>query len=478
MKLTENENNHPLESLTDDQLTSLLEEQGIQYSEVNQQRINKKIKDKQMKSKGVMSILKERLNPRRGVLISCALVLLIPVTALAANKIWEVTTKQEGFLTTIGLSGKKVSDTPYKLSASYVPEGLVEVPNTDGQKYWKESVPANGFSLALIKPNKKDKYPIPYSEGAVEETVGDRPVYFIKRTGMANNDFTNIAMVLFEKEERLVEIYFGSGVSKEEQIKMIEGLELKETSKEKATLVAEMSAENYMSDPINRKAALLKKDSQNMSKVGQTFAVKVDGNEQTSEQLKVNVTVSGTSQSNQLPGFSEKAKSDYSGLLDEICRNNLLSSEGQLLAFDAKLYQRGDGVKTVDTLVESLKIQPVYREFQMQLTNTTDSETDDLYFAPMLHRMAEQANGYQEVDPSKYLTPVDYFSEPIYLNEHGEGKSYYNIGKLKAKETKSVTIGYISINPLKDLEMLNISMTGSDSGDLNSKDNQWITFDS
>lgn len=458
MKNNNFEKRHPLTHLSDQELDQLISDLEIPYTEKNKQNILKKTNRKTHKNK--FQLLRKRTQI---LLAVAASLLIIPSTVFAAHIIWEIFTQQDGFLTTLRFETEQINNTPYKVKLDYIPENLEQFQDL---KYHEKERKTGGFSLLLIKPAKKNSFEIPYSTSNEEIKIGDHLAYSIQRVGNYQT-LTTVSYLFFEKEQRVVNVYFDSTIDSTEQIKILEGISLEKTDKSHASPFYDMS-QNTQSDSWIEKP--LKLDSPRIHKIGDTFSATYE-----SKKDAVKIKASKLETYDYVPNYPEKSE-DYIDDINELASNNLLSSDGKLHAFEGDIFQKSDNKKELDQYITTLTIQPLYLQFTIEITNQTETDFDNFYFAPTLVNMDKLKTGYIHNMGQTYTTPILLPETLVYNSAHGKGKSYNNTGKLQAGETKTITIGYLTTDPAITNQLLEINLDGVGKEDLNSHDFSWIQF--
>lgn len=447
---------HPLTHLNEEELDKLMSDLDIEYSKQNEQNILMKVKNKNKVKKFPLSKAKKLL---LGVV---AAVVLIPTGAFAANKLWEVVTHRDGFLTTLHLKSDHESNDFYKLNVGYIPSNLTEVPNNDGMKFWEIGKQAGGISCVLIKPKKDETFKVPYSGNVVKSTINDIQAYTIERKGN-NSSFTTITFLLFEKQNRVVEVYFDHAITKEEQQKILSSIRLEKVTAEEASPQVDLTQKREKSK-IEAETPL-KATSKNIHNLGQSFKTHYKDTE-----LQLNVK--SMQESTKLPNYQEK-QADFIGQVETLKQKNLIDEQGGLLPYEGTIYSRKDGIKSLDKSLATFNIQPIYKELTIEIKNTSNHKLDDIYLAPQLQVMKEKDKRFTN-DYESYINPISHIGDPVYISNHGMDSSYYDIGNLKANEQKTFTIGYIVINPQQDPEFLNFNLDGIGEMDLNSNKLDWV----
>lgn len=443
----------PLSDLTNEQLEDVMTDMGIAFTKENAQGIQSKLAKKQNRHFN---------RPRyKVILAAAAAIILIPTSVLGANKIWEITTQQDGFLTTLVLNKSNGNEQAYKLDFTYLPENLVE---HEELKYWDATSHDGGFSSLLIRPEDSDRFETLYATDSKETTINGHKVYFVERT-VRKGASDVVSYMFFENENLVLKTYFLGDLSKEVQKQILAGVTLtKATESEGTTIMPVFEDDEKFKLP--RPAEKLAQNSKSIHSVGETFAA----TDALDTQLEI--TVSDPQISTHISEIALQDKDTFYQL-EDLQKNSLITESGELLPYTGQIYESGDGKTTLDSLVKEVMIQPWYKEFSMMIKNTTDHALDDFYFSPTYRALPISKNNYLNYltdDYSTYLSPSFAQEGPIYMDLHGEGKAYYDIGTLKAGESKTITVGFLSDEFPDKQEMIEFNLEGTMYNDTT----QWV----
>ncbi len=424
----------PITELTDEQLDRLLEESEFPFSRRNQSAIESRVQEKRQTW---LMRLQQLKRPQKWALGLAAL-LVFPTTVYGAAKIWQITTQHEGFLTTLSFEKQNSNQQSYRLDFTYVPENLTAIPQTKGTKYWHNETHDGGFSSLLLRPQDTDDYEVPYSQGVTESEINGKQTFLVDRSGNQST-FDTIAFMVFEEENLVVQVYLDQSLASAEQEKILAGITLTPVEKEEATRIFDLEEET--TDPAPELTAVNKQ----LYDLEQSFEIK-----HPDTQLEIQATDYKTAES--LPEYQANHLEDYGYAVDELQKNGLISESGELLSFTGTVIQAGDGRQTIDQEIKTLKIQPVYKEVTFTITNLAKEELANFYFSPMFEQEALAGGNDQEAAANQTIMPFVEFPEPAYIDQHGEGKAYYNIGSLAAGQTVKVRVGFIDIVPDENQE--------------------------
>lgn len=454
-----------LSELNDEELDQLLEE--FPFTDLNQQKILNNVRKKQPK--------KSWRTPRKLALAVAAVFVLLPTSVFAANKLWEVVTNREGFLTTINIvPGEEKEKKYYKLIYNDLPENLSERPQTGKDIYWDAATKSSGFSTVLLRVSDAETFEFPYSTGYVEEEINGHRVWWVEQSGN-RSDYYTTAFILFEEEGLAAQISLDKSLSEEAQRQIINGLVLEETTKDQASDVIEPVDRKDADDEIHELGnPVLSKDSDTIKSFGNPFIVEdMHIKDNDVEYLPIEMTISEPRITENLP--TSPSENTYNYQVEHLQKLGLLSETGQLQAFEGTIYKRGDGVNNIDEAIETRTVQPYYVEMTFTIENTSSEVMTEFYFAPQLLGLEESVSGYRLRDTDTYMQPLGFTSweEPAYISGHGEGKAYYNLGEFQPGEVKEVNIGYI-VNYSEVPLFLQININGAGGLDLDAPDYQWL----
>lgn len=437
-----------LTELTDEQLDVLLRENGQPFSEIHQQAIQKKLKKKRKGMKRSTKI----------ILGVAATMFLLPTSVYAANKVWSILMQQDNFLTTVKIQKENANQHPYKLNFTYVPSGLV--PHSGGMKYWHEATQSDGFSSMLLRPKDIEEYNIPFSTGVEETEINGNKTFFVKRS-IVGTDFDTVAFMICEAENLVVQVYLANSLSQEEQEKILAGIKLEGTTEEQSMIVPDVQEDGGV--PIHIEG--LRQNSKNIYQLNEPIRLTHSASE-----IDLEIQVQHYSEGTTLPDFS-KTPSSYH-LPDNY--SLILTPEGSLLPYTAKIYQAGDGVRSLDEQIKEKTVQPLYKEMTFTIRNLSTQTLKDYYFSPTWEQLQLKKSRYQPKQANTFTEPFLPLNEPVYIEGAQNGHDFYRLEDIAPNETRVIRIGYLDVFPEADDEFIQINSDGTYVEDFNTSTIQWI----
>lgn len=111
------------------------------------------------------------------------------------------------------------------------------------------------------------------------------------------------------------------------------------------------------------------------------------------------------------------------------------------------------------------------------IKNKEDNATEDIYMHPSLQVLKFENGGWIYAQTAGLLEETAMTTEVDYLEPHGEGKSFYNIGSILPNQTKEIKIGFFVDKDKLDsifLDAFNYSGSSGESEDLNRENRWWV----
>lgn len=176
---------------------------------------------------------------------------LIPTTAFAATKLYNVNVENNGFEATIKVEknteiSKKEAEkvyAPVKVEFTYLPKGS-EL-DTNSGKYHVSTDEGEARCAHAVTPAElykldqdESKIFVPFTVNRWEYSTEDRKVIVFQKDDTF--EFNKEVYVLFEDYGYIKKMYLGYGIEDEEVKKIAEGVKLTETTKENATTAYSM----------------------------------------------------------------------------------------------------------------------------------------------------------------------------------------------------------------------------------------------
>jgi hypothetical protein len=417
---------------------------------------------------------------RNRILIAAACLLIgLPTTAFGAVKVYDMIVKKQNYEVNISVTNKaaKRSDKWYKLKVGNLPENMVAIKNTGGMKYpFKDNYAKGGFSFILWKLGKNSDFSTLYSNSYEKKDINGRNVVIVnKDTGNPNMVFNRQVFLLFEEEGIMLESYIGNDVSDEQMMKVFENISLEPTSEKYATFIADYDKAHFNKEnkPTESRVIPLKKNSKQLFKVGQTVPVSIDqgvtgpksGLEYVIEKVEVFDSIKDFKQEN----FNELG-------LEALSDNKALDQTKKLLPYRRDVYKVGDGKDSIDKLVESQLVNLKFVYLTTTVKNNGKKATEEIYMHPSLKVLKSKNNAWSYAEEDGIVEKSIMTREVDYLEPHGNGKGFYNIGSIQPGQTMKVNLGYfVDADKLDSIFLDAFHYSGvSDSEDMNAEDRWWI----
>lgn len=420
---------------------------------------------------------KAKRKKNRMLIAAACLLIGMPTTAFGAAKVYDMIVQKQNYEVNVSVTSKaKKNDNQYKLNVGYLPENMV-VNNTDDMKYsFKDNYAKGGFSLYLWRLGESSDFSTLYSSDFKEKEInGKKAVIVNKDTGNNNLPFDRQVFLLFEEEGILLESYVGADVTEEQMETVMENVSLEPTSEENATFT--MDYDEFLSNQVDEQTEFsvipLEKDSKRLFNVGQKIPVTILKDDLKSiseleyvvEKVEIFDTISDFKQDN----FNEVAVGNLS-------ENKALDPKNKLIPYKRDVYKLGNGKDSIHKLVESQSVNLKFVYLTTTVKNNSNHATDEVYMHPSLQVLKSKNNTWNYAGEDGIAEESIMTGEVDYLEPHGEGKSFYNIGIIEPGQTMKINLGYFVDEDKLDsifLDAFHYSGFG-ETEDMNADDRWWI----
>lgn len=413
----------------------------------------------------------EKKKYRMGLQVAAAAGVCLLVTstvAYAGNKLYQMYLEKQGtYSVSTGLRAEDTSDIrlPEKvheisITSAYIPEGMEWTDEYHLQ--YADSKQSGGFSFASALLDDDDFTQVRNDKGVVESeerTFGKYNGVYLRYQDLAENgDFNQRIYLLCPDEYRVLTIYVGDDVSKEDAVKVAENLVLTE----EATMV-ETAGLYTWSDEINPKQSAsdepvtkVSVDELSVYQIGEAVQLSADG-EDTEGSYIEDIPVEAKVESVQI--------ADDLGLLNgQIPEewHNATDAGGKLTENKLSYIKDGDGVDSLDQIVRTKTEKQKLVYATVTYTNQSEQEIDHMLYIGSLMLLRETEGNYQAYDPREEAGDgYDHIiwdgaariGEMVYRNlsdDYGDGGNY--IPALKAGESVQVSMAWIvNESDLKDM---------------------------
>ncbi len=128
--------------------------------------------------------------------------------------------------------------------------------------------------------------------------------------------------------------------------------------------------------------------------------------------------------------------------LEILSKNQALDQEGQLIPYRRDVYKLGNGKDSIHKLVETKLINSKFVYLKTTVKNIGKKSTEEIYMHPSIKQLKFEGNAWNYAKEDGIAEKNIMTGEVDYLEPHGDGKSFYNIGSIRPGETVKVNLGY------------------------------------
>lgn len=271
-----------------------------------------------------------------------------------------------------------------------------------------------------------------------------------------------IMYINFEKQHYVVQLNLGEDISKDEAVKIAEGVQLVESKVADRAVVdySDSVAQGKLeSTDATAKVTSVDKAKVNLAKVGNSF--KESGADDENKLLTGKVTDIKILDNLNILGVDKK---NYSEVID---------SKGNLLQDTIKYYKSGDGENSIDKVVKSRKVNQKFIYATVQYTNNTNKTIRDFCYGANVMYLEDSGDNIElyEETPGKndkwdFIEKTSAYSidEMICWDVKNNG-IHNSIAAIKPGETKTVHIGFIVDEDMLKYTVLNFTDEKTDLSD-------------
>ena len=349
---------------------------------------------------------------------------------------------------------------------NYLPEGVVRN-SEDGKFNLKGDVNQKAITPTIYKMTEgNDKFKILDTNVLKKEDlkIGDNDGVYVQTTKMNDESYSmdKIMYINFEKQHYVVQLNLGEDISKDEAVKIAEGVQLVESKVADRAVVdySDSVAQGKLeSTDATAKVTSVDKAKVNLAKVGNSF--KESGADDENKLLTGKVTDIKILDNLNILGVDKK---NYSEVID---------SKGNLLQDTIKYYKSGDGENSIDKVVKSRKVNQKFIYATVQYTNNTNKTIRDFCYGANVMYLEDSGDNIElyEETPGKndkwdFIEKTSAYSidEMIYWDVKNNG-IHNSIAAIKPGETKTVHIGFIVDEDMLKYTVLNFTDEKTDLSD-------------
>lgn len=367
------------------------------------------------------------------------------------------------------------------MEVSYLPEGMVETEN--GKYSFIDNLYKGGVSITFYKMDTGNaQFEMLTTDVKETETIqvnGYDGVYFVLHGGEGDAvSFNQRIYVAYTDMHYVMEMFVASDVSKEDALKIAEGVHLNFASEPNAQNIvhafnwsAYLQFRNEMGavEEWNPNVSILKSEMANTHAIGESFAA---AHVQLPEedwlglnQIEIKVTDVQVCDEVLLLDQSVLDNDDLLQLQKE------LDSSGKLLPTTIHYIKYGDGINTLNEVMDSREVPQKLVYVTIDYTNTGTEQLDEVLFFGNLLKIVEEndqmklykgkASDESIVFDEAVPQGVAHFTEMWYYDVHGGERHNNYITNLKAGETVTVHMAWLV--PEEELKYLYLDLNTSGS---------------
>jgi len=381
----------------------------------------------------------QKKRKKHRMLIAAACLLIgMPTTVFGAVKVYNMIVQKQNYEVNVSVTNKdsKKSDKWYKLKIGKLPENMEAIDDSAMKYSFKDNYAMGGFSFALRRVGENTDFQTLYSKSYEEKEINGRKAVIVhKETGNNNVMFDRKVFLFFEKEGIMLQSYIGNDVNEEQMVDVLGNISLEPTSKEKASDITDYDKKYFSQESKTTKVIPLKKDSKRLFHIGQKVPVTISMDNSQIEYVIEKVEVFDSIKDFKQENFNEMG-------LGRLSENQALDQAGQLIPYRRDKYKIGNGKDSIDQLVESKLVHPKFVYLTTTVKNIGKQKTEEIYMHPSIQVLQGKGNAWKYAGKDGIAEKNIMTGEVDYLEPHGDGKSFYNIGSIRPGETVKVNLGY------------------------------------
>lgn len=424
---------------------------------------------------------KSRISCKKLTVIGIAAAAMMGLTAVAGAGIYQLYSEKVGnyAVKTGAIASESAADTipEVDIQVNYIPEGMYECKELCGKgkyHYENEEIPhTGGITLVKYAMDSEGDLKGKTEPNVVEETEldvnGHQAICLKKQMLNGNTGYSRIMYIMYPEVQHILQMYVGDTVPEEEMIKMAESIELIPTgdvrSEEEIYTWNDDVVQQEETEIHELKYTASREEMNNLHTIGETIpmcvhAETMEGDYIESENIQIKVTDVRVGDD-----LSLLEKPEY---IDERWKN-ALDSEGNLEKDLVQYVKSGDGINTLDEVVETEEKAQKLVYITLEYTNTGEEQLKNIHFFHSLLAIDEWKEGYAHYDwiiqqqaenwDQIVNTSVTSLGEMYYYDIHGGERGNNYIPSIAPGET--VTLHIANIVHEEHLPYLYLDLTGA-----------------
>ncbi|EIT84246.1 hypothetical protein A374_15708 [Fictibacillus macauensis ZFHKF-1] len=417
-------------------------------------------------------VMKEKAKKKKRLLITAASLLIgIPTTVYGANEIYDIVVQKQNYEVKVSLDNQshEKNNRLYKLQLGYLPKGMKE-DEKGSMEYSFNKSDLGGFTFTLYRIGKHSDFNTKFAKNYQEKEINGHKAVIVKTDSGDDREVDNRETLLFfEKEGIMLHAYVGEDVSEKQLLKVLKNAALKPATKATASDITDydqMLEDDEKYGKPDTKVTPLQKDSKQIVSVGQTFL------DEEFMDSQLSYTIDNVKVNDSIQPFNKDNFNDVG--MGNLRDKGALSKDNKFVPYKRNLYKLGDGTNSLNKLIKSDKIDMKFVTFTATIKNVSAQKADEIYMNPSLVSLKSTGDSWNFTKPEMMDETTAMTGEVDYLEPHGKGNNYYNIGELAPSESKKVNIGFFVDRDKLNSMFLKVQTSGFENKDMNAKDRHWV----
>ena len=352
------------------------------------------------------------------------------------------------------------------ISAGYIPEGMEW--SDEFHLQYSEHAHSGGFSFSSVLLDDNDIGKAMQDKNVVDyekRTFGSYEGVYLKYNEVVEGSYDQRIYLFCPDFYRVITVYIGHDVLKEDAVKVVENLEIteNETMIETADLYTWSELVSPEETSAEEEVISIKDDKLPVHQIGDEFSIAGTGEDSDGNYVddsNISVCVDSVQIADDLQLLDQSRVPEK--LLDEV------GADGKLIDNTLSYIKSGDGIDSVDEIVKTENVKQKLVYATVTYTNRSDEEIDHMLYIGSLMFLNHEDGIYEIYDPGDQsgdgfdrviwnggakTREMQYYSVS---EEYGNGGNY--ISSLKPDESVQVEMAWI-VNE-NDLEHLYLNLNG------------------
>ena len=355
-----------------------------------------------------------------------------------------------------------------KMRLSYLPSGMVEL--EEGKYSYQDTLNQGGVSIVFYRMDIGDAQFDMLTKNVIHQEavkVGGYDGVYLELQGAEDGSisFNQRIYVAYTDLHYIMEMYAASDVTKEDALKIAEGVELQPVSDNEtqgiihASNWSEFAKSQDETEIILESNLAVPKSAMKTYTIGEIFPAHPVAAEDGLENLEIRVSDVQIYDNLSPLNISQMDNDEQEALKKET------DASGKLLPTKINYIRSGDGVNSLSEVVDSREVPQKLVYATVEYSNTGDTELSNVLFFGSLVKIEEDGNQVKLFDGKKTTTTTGWDRREIvgaahmvemwYYDVHGGERGNNYINQLKPGETITVHMAWLV--PEEELEVLYLS---------------------